>query len=196
MSNEQIYRELVESFEDKEYANAYVADFLNAAIATQIKVLREDRNLSQKQLAELTEMKQSRISLMENVNYSSWSLATLRRLAAAFDVSLNVSFEAFSKTISEISSFSRESLQRKSRDEDLASISPKTVSIAFSPNAFAPMKQRGQTALEVFLPAIQASAPQISAAEQMIPSSGGSIRSGSDWKYDQKAKEVSIRGYL
>jgi transcriptional regulator with XRE-family HTH domain len=107
---------------DKEYAVAYMEDFLNAYVATQIRTLREDRNLSQEKLAEIVGMRQSRISLMESINYGSWSITSLRRLAAAFDVTLRVSFETFSSAISEVSSFARDKLQRESREEDLKAI--------------------------------------------------------------------------
>ena len=63
-------------------------------------------------------MKQGRISVMENVNYSSFSLSTLRRIAEAYDLTLNVSFEEFGKRLVDIDRFSRESLQRRSFDED------------------------------------------------------------------------------
>src|SRR5690349_8707242 len=103
---------------DKDYRHGYVDEFLNAYIATQIKVLREQRNLTQQQLAELAGMKQERISVLENVNYSSWSISTLRRIAEAYDLTLNVSFEDFGKRLRDIDRFGRESLERFSFDED------------------------------------------------------------------------------
>jgi transcriptional regulator with XRE-family HTH domain len=59
-------------------------------LATQIRVLRKQRKLSQSQLARITGMKQARISLLENGSYSQWSLATLRAFAEALDVGLDV----------------------------------------------------------------------------------------------------------
>ncbi|MBS0180160.1 MAG: helix-turn-helix transcriptional regulator [Nitrospira sp.] len=104
----------------KEYRHGYADEFLNEYIATQIKVLREQRGWTQERLAEEAEMKQSRISVLENVNYSSWSLSTLKRLAEAFDVSLRVSYESFGSRLLEIDQFSRASLERFSFDEDPA----------------------------------------------------------------------------
>ena len=99
-----------EAFKSKEYRHAYVDEFLNVSIATQIKVLREQRGRewSQKDLADKVGMKQPRISVMENVNYSSWSINTLRKLAKAFDLTLRVSFESFGERIKEIDQFNRE----------------------------------------------------------------------------------------
>lgn len=120
MSNEKLKNKLRERFKDAEYAHAYMETFVNAAIATQIKVLREQRGLTQGELAELTSMKQERISVLENVDYGAWNVKTLRRLAEAFDVVLTVSFETFNQAIEEVSEFSREALQRTARHDNLS----------------------------------------------------------------------------
>lgn len=105
-------------FQNKEYRHAYVDDFLNASIATQIKVLREQKNWTQIVLAQRAEMKQSRISALENVNYESWSIKTLRKLAKAFDVALVVKFVSFGDRLLDIECFSREALQVPSFEDD------------------------------------------------------------------------------
>ena len=105
-------------FKDFEYRHAYVEDFLHTRVAAQIKVLREQRGLSQKELAELAGMKQSRISMLENVNYRRWNVGTLLKLARAFDLMLVVKFEGFGAGLSEIDSFSRISLEKGSFAED------------------------------------------------------------------------------
>jgi len=106
-------------FHDKDYRHAYAEEELNTYIATQIKVLREQRDWTQQQLAEYTGMKQPRIAVMEDINYSSWSINTLRRLAQAFDLRLSVKFETFSSLISELETFSKESLEIVSFDDDI-----------------------------------------------------------------------------
>jgi len=111
---------LRKEFKDKEYAHAYVKEFLNASIATQIKVLREQRGWEQQELASITGMRQPRISLLENINYSMWSISTLQKLAEAFDVTLIVSFETFSDRITDMHNLSRESLERLPRMDDLS----------------------------------------------------------------------------
>jgi transcriptional regulator with XRE-family HTH domain len=113
-----LLRRLIDDFKDKVVRDVYCDEFLNAAIATQIKVLREQRGLTQVQLAELSGMKQSRIATMEDVNYSSWTLSTLRKLAKAFDVALTLRFESFGEKLREIDSFSRRTLERPSFAED------------------------------------------------------------------------------
>jgi transcriptional regulator with XRE-family HTH domain len=115
----ELLKRLAEDFKDKIVRDVYCDEFLNATVATQIKVLREQRGLTQVQLAKLSGMKQSRIATMEDINYSSWTISTLRKLAKAFDVTLSVRFESFGEKLKEIESFSRRSLERPSFDDDL-----------------------------------------------------------------------------
>jgi hypothetical protein len=56
-------------------------------------------------------MKQSMISRYENANYSSWSVNTLKKLAEAFDVCLDVKFRSFGELVTAVDGFSRESLE-------------------------------------------------------------------------------------
>ena len=109
---------LKQGFKDKDYRHGYADEFLNSSIATQIKVLREQHGWSQKELAKHAQMKQPRISVMENVNYSSWSINILRKLAEAFELTLCVSFESFGKRLADIERFSREALERFSFEDD------------------------------------------------------------------------------
>lgn len=111
---------IADEFLDKDYAHAYLDEFLNVYLATQIKVLREQRGWTQEHLAELAGMRQERISVLENCNYQSWSIKSLKKLAEAFDLSLSVSFEEFGKQINVFNNFNRESLERMSRIDELA----------------------------------------------------------------------------
>jgi transcriptional regulator with XRE-family HTH domain len=85
---------------------------MNSFVAAQIKVLREQRGLSQQELAELVGTQQAGISRLENTNYSAWKVQTLAKLARAFDVRLRISFEEFGTLPEELSNFGRESLKR------------------------------------------------------------------------------------
>lgn len=97
--------------EDKDYRHGYAEESLNISIATQIKVLREQREMSQGELAAKAGMKQPVISRYENVNYSSWSISSLRRLAHVFDVDLEVKFRSFGELVKSIEAFNRTALQ-------------------------------------------------------------------------------------
>jgi len=109
---------LREEFRDKEYRDTYADESLNTFIATQIKILREQRELTQRELADLTGMAQPRIAVLEDVNYASWSINTLRRIAEAFDLRLSVKFETFSSLIPEIETMNEKTLQRDSFAQD------------------------------------------------------------------------------
>ncbi|MHB8131972.1 MAG: helix-turn-helix transcriptional regulator [Mobilitalea sp.] len=106
------------SFKDKDYRHGYVDEFLNVSIATQIKVLREQRDWKQEDLAKYAQMKQPRISVMENVNYSSWSINTLRKLAETFDLTLRVSFVSFGERLKDIDRLNRKTLECPSFEDD------------------------------------------------------------------------------
>ncbi len=110
--------ELIESFRDKEYRESYAEDYLNTTIATQMRVIREQRELTQAQLAAAVGTKQTAISRIENVNNAARNIGTLEAIAFALGCRLKVSFETFGSLIDESLYFSRESLQRPSFEED------------------------------------------------------------------------------
>ena len=139
---ERLKKELL----DEDYRYAYDEEFSNSRIATQIKVLREQQELKQSELAELAGMKQSRISELENVNYNSWSISTLRRLARALGVRLSFAFESWGELLPEANNFGRHALERprfekdpvfKARDEAvvLGSPSQRNIIVQGIPNA-------------------------------------------------------------
>src|SRR5688572_5007648 len=90
---------LLQRFHDFAYRHAYVDEFTDAFIATQIRVLREQQKLTQTQLADKAGMKQSQVSELEDVNNRSWKVRTLKKLAWAFDLVLVVRFEPFGKVL-------------------------------------------------------------------------------------------------
>lgn len=103
---------------DPEYSEGYAESFLNSYVATQIKVIREQRKMTQAELANEIGTTQAGISRIENVNYSSWSIRTLIKLARAFKVRLKVSFEPYGTLPEEAVRFDRESLERPRREDD------------------------------------------------------------------------------
>jgi transcriptional regulator with XRE-family HTH domain len=103
---------------DPEYSEGYAESFLNSYVATQIKVIREQRQMKQADLARAVGTTQTAISRIENVNYSSWNINTLKKLARAFRVRLKVSFETYGSLPDEVGKFSRESLKRAEREKD------------------------------------------------------------------------------
>lgn len=124
---------LEEEFQDEEYRYAYAEDYLNTRIATQIKVLREQRAMTQQGLAEKIGTKQAGVSRLESVNYSSWKTQTLRKIARALGVRLSITFETFGTLLGEAARFSRESLEKPDFANDpvfsLGSLGPAEVLI-------------------------------------------------------------------
>ncbi len=105
---------------NKEYREAYAEDFLNTWVATQIKVLREQRGMTQQELAEKIGTQQAGVSRLENVNYSAWKTETLRKIARALGARLKITFETYGSLLDEADHFSRESLQCPDFDHDPA----------------------------------------------------------------------------
>jgi transcriptional regulator with XRE-family HTH domain len=103
---------------DPEFSEGYAESFLNSYVATQIKVIREQRNMKQADLAREVGTTQTAISRIENVNYSAWNIKTLKKLARAFRVRLRVSFETYGSLPDEVGKFTQESLQRVEREND------------------------------------------------------------------------------
>jgi transcriptional regulator with XRE-family HTH domain len=117
-SPDSLREEFIANKDDKSYRHAYADESLNIAIATQLKVLREQREWRQEDLAIKAEMTQPMVSRYENVNYSSWSINTLKKFALAYDVWLDVRFRSFGELVTTTEEFSRESLQVPAFDGD------------------------------------------------------------------------------
>lgn len=115
----ELIERLTQEFADKDYAHAYMEAHVSSRIATQIKVLREQRGLTQAQLAELSDMKQERVCTLEDVDYDAWTIKTLRKLARAFDAHVQISFVPFRQGILDVANLSRKLLEVESRETDL-----------------------------------------------------------------------------
>lgn len=116
----ELLETIKEELKDKETRVIYDDDLLNTYVATQIKVLREQRGWTQQQLAEQAGMKQERISVMEDVNYAAWTAKVLKRLAEAFDVRLTIKFEEFNTYLKDFQDIKRKSLEKLSFENDSA----------------------------------------------------------------------------
>ena len=140
---------------DPEYRRAFAEALLNTSIAAQLKANREARGLSQNELGDACEMGQSRISTMENVNYGSWSIKTLKRLAEAFDVPLIVRFGTWDELLQMAANLSRENLEVQPFSAVIKALptDPETTSYSVSarlvhfPNATLPTIRPGSVSL-------------------------------------------------
>lgn len=98
---------------DEDYRYAVDEAWSDVRVSRQLKILRESRAvpLTQRALADLADMKQSRISELEGMNYSAWSVSTLKRLARALGVRFAFSFAGWGELLSEVKNgLSREAL--------------------------------------------------------------------------------------
>lgn len=84
-------------FRSRRYREAFVASHLSTTIAAQISTMREARAWTQTDLAAAANMRQSRISVLEDPSNRSLSVKTLQRIAAAFDVAVIVRFVPYSE---------------------------------------------------------------------------------------------------
>jgi len=110
---------LIKELKSKEYRDAFVSAHIDTGIPFQVRALREQRGLTQKELAERAGMKQERISAIENPNYkNAFTLSTLKRLASAFDIALIVRFAPISQLVDWELKLKPESLHAVSFNED------------------------------------------------------------------------------
>jgi transcriptional regulator with XRE-family HTH domain len=114
----ELVETLREELRDPEYRKGYDESFLNHLIATQIRVVREQRGLTQAELAKKTGMKQSRISAIEDEDYGSWSVNTLRRVAHELGVRLRVYLEEWGTLLDDVEHAGRKDLERRKFEDD------------------------------------------------------------------------------
>lgn len=83
-------------FDDKEFRESFVDEFVRTGIAFQIRALRQREDWSQSDLGRKTGKPQNVISRLEDPDYGSFTIRSLLEIAAAFDVALMVRFVSFS----------------------------------------------------------------------------------------------------
>jgi transcriptional regulator with XRE-family HTH domain len=110
--------QLREQFKNKEFRESFATEHLNASIALQLTVIREQRGLKQEKLAELAGTKQAGISRLESAEYGRWNVQTLRDIAHLLGCRLRVSLETFGSLLDEAEQLSRSSLERPSFVQD------------------------------------------------------------------------------
>lgn len=104
----------------KAYREAYVSEHVKTSVPLQIRHLREQRELTQTQLAEQAKTTQTVISRLEDPNYGNLTLNSLLKIASALDIGLLVKFVPFSRLLLEFQDLSPKALSVKSFAEELA----------------------------------------------------------------------------
>jgi len=118
---------------DSEFRHAYAEEILNLMVCTQARVLREQREMTQEDLARKIGTSQAAICRLENVNYSAWTVGTLKKLARAFDVRLRITFEGFGTLWRDVGSMNREDLQKPpvEADPEFAAPNPERLVVGY-----------------------------------------------------------------
>jgi transcriptional regulator with XRE-family HTH domain len=109
---------LIDELKDKEYRDAFVSEHIDTGIPFQIRALRKQRRWSQEEFAQNAGKQQEAISRVENPNYRSFTLATLKEIASVFDVALIVRFAPISDLVKWELNLSSDSLKAVSFDHD------------------------------------------------------------------------------
>lgn len=93
-------KDLLASFKEREFREAFNLENVYTTICFQLRALREQREMTQGKLGKAAHMAPERISILEDPNAESKpTLNTLLRLAGALDVGLDVRFVPFSKVL-------------------------------------------------------------------------------------------------
>lgn len=111
-------RHLASKFSNKEFRDLYVDSHITNGVSFQIRGMRKGRKWSQKKLATEIGTQQEAISRLENPDYGRFSLDTLKKVAAVFDVALLVRFIPFSELAARTTSMTRRTIDVPSYSED------------------------------------------------------------------------------
>lgn len=100
----------LDSLRDKDFRDAYVDEHVRTFVAYQLRSIRKERKLTQKQLAGILGKPASVVSRLENVEYGRVTIQTLLNIAHRLDVALVVKFAEFSEFLSAYSELSHTDL--------------------------------------------------------------------------------------
>ncbi len=115
-------KQLFESFQDKDYRDIFVEEHIGVGLAHQIRALRDKNGWTQEELSNRAGKKQPVIAQLENPDYGNYTLKTLKTLASAFDVALQVDFVSFSELIKRASNLTPEIIAPPDYSEESRSI--------------------------------------------------------------------------
>lgn len=120
MSNLQL--RLMEDFSDGDVAHVYIDSHVNSKLAAQIYQTRQARGWTQAELAERSGIAQGRVSKIEAGEFDSLTMATLRKFAKAFDVTVRMELQPFSYGIVDVCHMTPAALAVPDRAASLAQL--------------------------------------------------------------------------
>ncbi len=110
---------LAAKFDNKEYRDAFIAEQIFSRLPLKIRGIREEQELTQRQLGERAGMAQTWISKLEDPNYGKLTISTLLKVASAFDVALQIDFVPFSRVFNDALQLTAESFEVPKFQDDL-----------------------------------------------------------------------------
>lgn len=109
---------------EPDFRAAYIRAKLDVLIPSQLRALRQDK--TQLELAQMADMKQSRISAMETPGLVNFNRETLVRMAATHNVGLVVKFVPFSEMLEWENSYSQDAFTVTQLADDTDFLYPAT----------------------------------------------------------------------
>jgi transcriptional regulator with XRE-family HTH domain len=111
-------RQIRDSLTNREYREALAVEHVNTTLAIQIRMMRENQQWKQSDLAARLGKHQETVSQWEDPDYGRHTMTTLKALAAAFDVALLVKFIPFSELVQDMVNLSETRLSPPSFSEE------------------------------------------------------------------------------
>jgi len=111
---------------DRDFRADYIRAKLEVLIPSQLRALRLREDKTQPELAQLAEMRQSRISAMETPGRVNFNLETLVRMAATLNVGLMVKLVPFSEMLNWENSYSQDTFNVTRLGNDIDFLRPAT----------------------------------------------------------------------
>lgn len=102
----------------REYRASYAEASIANRIAHQIRLLREEHKLTQADLAKRIGTRQSAVARLEDPSYGKYSVTTLQKIAAVFDVVFWAEFAPFSAFVRRSEKLTPEALLPRSYGEE------------------------------------------------------------------------------
>lgn len=112
---------------DRDFRASYIRAKLDVLIPSQLRALRLRQEKSQPELAQMADMKQSRISAMETPGLVNFNRETLVRMAATHNVGLVIKFVPFSEMLEWENSYSQDAFNIARLSEDIDFLQPRPV---------------------------------------------------------------------
>lgn len=109
---------------DRNYRANYIRAKLEVLIPSQLRALRLHQDKTQPELAQMADMKQSRISAMETPGRVNFNLDTLVRMAATHNTGLMVKFVPFSEMLGWENDYSQDTFNVTQLAHDINFLQP------------------------------------------------------------------------